>query len=111
MIRAKKTDREVSRAWRFPWWRTCRACEREFRFEHGWVGWRWARRTRTSKERSFVCLGCAPDQDTAKASGHFGEWVPRRPKGTPPPPPPSKRYPEIAALREAISKAFREPRP
>ena len=80
MRRQLPSGNEVTRAWRVPWWRPCRCCCDEFKFEHSWTGFfclgfnpirnhRW--------RKGFVCLVCSP---TPEGSRHFfGLLRPSRP--------------------------------
>ena len=89
MRRPKPRDDEPSKAWRVPWWRTCKACDWRFLFEHSWAGW-WHLGFDPPRvlpwDHGHVCLECAPTKEDARK--HFGVIRPRRPDGPPPPPPP-----------------------
>ncbi len=87
MRRTPPTGREVTRAWRVPWWRRCRCCDEDFKFEHAWAGW-WRAFEDIPKgimatgpdppaHKGFVCLRCSPTPE--KAMAFFGLIKPARP--------------------------------
>ena len=96
MRRSKPRDDEPSKAWRVPWWRTCKACGEEFRFEHAWAG-RWHLGFEAPRvpfyhwDYGHVCRECAPTKEDARK--HFGVIRPKGPPAltSPPPPPPAPR--------------------
>lgn len=102
------TGREVSTAWRVPWWRKCVACGLMFRRERAWKGWRWIGRPLTWRHqvggwRAYVCRNCAPEVKDAEK--HFGEQSPPpRPRASMLPPPPPYR-PRKVALGESLEVA------
>jgi hypothetical protein len=87
-FRKKPSLNVATAAWRVPWWRKCKGCGLEFRWERAWAGW-WRLGFPGDHPRScfwhraFVCRQCEPTAEGA--TKHFGLFVTQRPPATPAP--------------------------
>ena len=85
--RKSRKANEAKTAWRVPWWRRCKVCGDDFRFEHAWEGKWTVGMIPVVWHAAFACARCCPTAE--EASVHFGVLPPNLPKLPAPPPPPS----------------------
>lgn len=74
MFREQKELNAATCSFRVLWWRECRACHKDFFWEHSWSGWWAVDRLPRRWVRSFVCHVCAKNAE--RASRFLGLWKP-----------------------------------